>query len=251
VHAVVVTQGDQAQADGLAKELAQIFWSRRKEFGFYNETRMPSDALKATRESIEQGVYPVVISDSGDNPTAGSSGDVTSFLSLILSDPVLSKLDPPLLYQGFYDPEVVKEAFERGVGASFVCLLGAKFDAVKSKPVKARVTVRSVKNKWEGANGADLALLDVEGVDVVVASKHVGCYDPQMMRVLGAEPKERKAIVVKLGYLEPEIRCIAKRSMMALTTGSSDELFERLPYRNLPRPIYPLDGEFEAELELI
>ena len=251
VHAVVVTQGDQAQADGLAKELAQIFWSRRKEFGFYNETRMPSDALKATRESIESGVYPVVISDSGDNPTAGSSGDVTSFLSLILSDPVLSKLDPPLLYQGFYDPEVVKEAFERGVGASFDCLLGAKFDAVKSKPVKARVTVRSVKNKWEGANGADLALLDVEGVDVVVASKHVGCYDPQMMRVLGAEPKERKAIVVKLGYLEPEIRCIAKHSMMALTTGSSDELFERLPYRNLPRPIYPLDGEFEAELELI
>ncbi len=81
------------------------------------------------------------------------------------------------------------------------------------------------KKQWEGANGADLALLDVEGVDVVVASKHVGCYDPQMMRTLGAEPKERKAIVVKLGYLEPEIRAIAKRSMMALTTGSSDELF--------------------------
>ncbi|MFA6774173.1 MAG: microcystinase MlrC family protease, partial [Sphaerochaeta sp.] len=54
-----------------------------------------------------------------------------------------------------------------------------------------------------------------------------------------------------LGYLEPEIRAIAKRSMMALTTGSSDELFERLPYKNLPRPIYPLDKEFEATLELI
>jgi microcystin degradation protein MlrC len=57
--------------------------------------------------------------------------------------------------------------------------------------------------------------------------------------------------VVKLGYLEPEIRSIAKRSMMALTTGSTDELFTRLPYRELSRPIYPLDGEFDAELELI
>ena len=251
VHAVVVTQDDQDKADLLAKELAQIFWSRRKEFGFYNETRMPADALKATRESIESGVYPVVISDSGDNPTAGSSGDVTNFLSLILSDPVLSKLDPPLLYQGFYDPQVVKEAFEKGVGASFECLFGAKFDTVKSKPVRAKATVKALKEQWEGANGADLALLDVEGVDVVVASKHVGCYDPEMMRVLGAEPKQRKAIVVKLGYLEPEIRAIAKRSMMALTTGSSDELFERLPYKNLPRPMYPLDKEFEATLELI
>ena len=251
VHAVVVTQDDQDKADLLAKELAQIFWSRRKEFGFYNETRMPADALKATRESIESGVYPVVISDSGDNPTAGSSGDVTNFLSLILSDPVLSKLDPPLLYQGFYDPQVVREAFEKGVGASFECLLGAKFDTVKSKPVRAKATVKALKEQWEGANGADLALLDVEGVDVVVASKHVGCYDPEMMRVLGAEPKQRKAIVVKLGYLEPEIRAIAKRSMMALTTGSSDELFERLPNKNLPRPMYPLDKEFEATLELI
>lgn len=251
VHAVVVTQDDQKQADELARELGQIFWNRRKEFGFYNETRMPLDALKATRESIAEGVYPVVISDSGDNPTAGSSGDVTNFLSLILSDAVLTALDPPLLYQGFYDPEVVKQAFEKGVGASFECLLGAKFDTVKSKPVKARVTVKALKEKWEGANKADLALLDVEGVDVVVASKHVGCYDPAMMRVLGAEPNERKAIVVKLGYLEPEIRSIAKRSMMALTTGSSDELFERLPYTNLPRPMYPLDKDFETELELI
>ena len=251
VHAVVVTQDDQRLADSLAKELASLFWDRRGEFGFYNETRTSEDALKATRESIEQGVYPVVISDSGDNPTAGSSGDVTNFLSLILRDPVLTKLDPPLLYQGFYDPQVVAQAFKEGIGSSFDCSLGAKFDTLKSKPVKAKVRVRSLKGQWQGANGADLALLDVQGVDVVVASKHVGFYDPEMMRILEVEPKDRKAIVVKLGYLEPGIRAIAKRSMMALTTGSSDELFERLPYKNLPRPIYPLDKEFDATLELI
>lgn len=58
VHAVVVTQDDQNQANALAGELAHIFWSRRKEFGFYNETRMPSDALEATKQSISEGVYP-------------------------------------------------------------------------------------------------------------------------------------------------------------------------------------------------
>lgn len=71
------------------------------------------------------------------------------------------------------------------------------------------------------------------------------------MRIIGAEPTERQVIVVKLGYFEPGIRAIAKRSMMVLTTGSTDELFERLPYKNLPRPIYPLDGDFETTLELI
>ncbi len=193
----------------------------------------------------------MVISDSGDNPTAGGSGDVTNFLHLIINDRELSTLDPPLVYQGFYDPEVVREAIEKGVGSSYRTSLGSKFDAKKSKPVEAVVTVKAIERSWKEANNADLALLHVNGVDVVMASKHVGCYDPEMMRILGVEPEERKVIVVKLGYLEPEIRAIAKRSMMALTTGSTDELFERLPYKNIPRPIYPLDKEFEAELELI
>ncbi len=92
--------------------------------------------------------------------------------------------------------------------------------------------------------------MEMGGVHVVVASKHVGCYDPEMMRILGAEPTGCKAIVVKLGYLEPEIRSIAKRSMMALTTGSTDELFTRLPTGSSPGPS-TLDGEFDAELELI
>lgn len=251
VHAVVVTQENQGLADELAMELADLFWSRRAEFTFYNETRMPEDALEATKGSLADGVWPVVISDSGDNPTAGGSGDVTNFLHLILADEELSSLDPPLLYQGFYDPKVVQEAFEKGVGSTYTTAVGAAFDPAKSTPVEAEVTVKALEKTWKGANNADLALLHINGVDVVITSKHVGCYDPEMMRILGAEPTERKVIVVKLGYLEPGIRAIAKRSMMALTTGSTDELFERLPYKNLPRPIYPLDGDFETTLELI
>jgi len=251
VHAVVTTDGDQALADKLSRELAEIFWARRKAFTFYNETRMPEDALEATKASLEGNVYPVVISDSGDNPTAGSSQDVTNFLSLILKDKKLSALNPPLVYQGFYDPEVVRLAKKAGVGKTIETTLGAKFDTQKSKPIPIKAEVKAITEKWEPAYNSDLVLLEVAGVDVVVTSKHVGCYDPEMMRSLGIRPEDRKVIVVKLGYLEPEIRAIAKRSMMALTTGSTDELFERLPYEKLKRPIYPLDGDFEAELMLL
>lgn len=96
-----------------------------------------------------------------------------------------------------------------------------------------------------------MVLVDVSGVDVVVTSKHVGCYDPEMMRALGVCPERCKVIVVKLGYLEPEIRAIARRSIMVLTDGSTNEIFTRLPYRNLPRPIYPLDPETECEFSFI
>ena len=97
VHAVVVTNGDQAQAESLANSLASRLWERRTEFSFYTDTRMPEDALRYARQSIAEGIYPVVISDSGDNPTAGGSGDVMQFLSLILADSMLRTLDPPLV----------------------------------------------------------------------------------------------------------------------------------------------------------
>lgn len=251
VTALVVVKDDQELANAYARELAKLFWDTRHEFKFYNETHEAPEALTAAWESIQNGIYPVVISDSGDNPTAGSSQDVTNFLKMIIADTHLSRLDPPLCYQGIYDPEIVHEAIKVGVGGIVVGRLGAKFDTRTSTPIEIRAKVKAVKEKWEGAQGNDLALLDVNGVDVVVTGGHVGCYDPEMMRVLGVEPEKRKAIVVKLGYLEPEIRVIAKRSMMALTDGSSNEVFSRLPYKKLARPIFPLDGDFEANLPFL
>ena len=112
VTAMVVTDGDKQLATEKARELAQLFWDTRKEFGFYNETREPADALVHARSSVEASVYPVVLSDSGDNPTAGSSQDVTNFLKAILADPFLTSLNPPLCYQAFYDPALVAAAFK-------------------------------------------------------------------------------------------------------------------------------------------
>lgn len=99
-----------------------------------------------------------------------------------------------------------------------------------------------------GVHAANITInTDVMGIDVIVTDKHVGCYDPEMMRVLGVEPQDLKAIVVKLGYLEPEIRAIAKKSILVLTDGSTNEVFTRLEYKHLPRPMYPFDQDMEWE----
>ena len=243
VTAMVVADGDRELARKKARELAQLFWDTRSEFGFYNETRETADALKHTKLSIEEGVYPVVLSDSGDNPTAGSSQDVTNFLKEIMADSYLSSLNPPLCYQAFYDPALVAACFKAGEGNIVEGTLGAAFDKIKSSPIAVKARVKKLCKAWLHAQNSDMVLLDVQGIDVVVTSKHVGCYDPEMMRALGVEPENCKAIVVKLGYLEPDIRAIAKRSMLVLTDGSTNEVFSRLAYKELPRPMYPFDKD--------
>jgi microcystin degradation protein MlrC len=251
VTTLVVTDNNKKLSDHMSMELANIFWNTRKRFGFYNETNSPQDCLIEAKKSIKNKIYPVVISDSGDNPTAGSSQDVTNFLQLILADKEICSLSPPAVYQAFYDKEVIDISCKAGIGATIDCMLGAKYDKEKSSPVHIKAKVISIVKDWNGAGKSDLVLLLISGLYVVVTSGHVGCYDPDMMRVLGIEAEKVPLIIVKLGYLEPEIRAIAKRSMMALTRGSSDEIFSRLPYKKIKRPVYPLDGDFNAKLEYI
>lgn len=247
VTAMAVVDGDDELARKYALELAHLFWDTRFEFGFYNETLEVEDAIEETKRSIASGVYPVVLSDSGDNPTAGSSQDVTNFLKAIIKDDVLSRLDPPLCYQGFYDPVYCRKAFEAGVGAVIQEPLGAVFDKRTSSPVVMTARIKALVKGWSEAQGSDLVLVGLgtakSEVNVVVTSKHVGCYDPEMMRALGVEPSRLKAVVVKLGYLEPEIRAVARRSIMVLTDGSTNEIFDRLPFENIVRPMFPMDRD--------
>ena len=249
VTAIVVSDGDNEKAEETAEELASLFWERREDFVFYNETRLPQEAPERILELMNKGLTPVVVSDSGDNPTAGSSQDNTNFLALLLSDKAISSLDPPLIYQGFYDPEFLEECFRKGVGNTVKGKLGAFFDRKKSSPLTVEAKIKATRRQWGDSYPTDLALVEIGGIDVVVTSSHVGCYDPGMMRALGVEVEKRKAIVVKLGYLEPEIRALSASSFMVLTEGSTDEILERLPYTKVPRPIWPLDrsGNFKRE----
>lgn len=251
VTALVVTKNNENLAKSKAMELAKLFWNKRDNFCFYNETKMPHDALSTAINCVKNNEYPVVISDSGDNPTAGSSSDVTNFLKMILANDELKMLDPPLIYQSFYDKPLVSKLIDLPLGTQIEIELGAKYDTEKSSSVEAKAKLISKYKNFEEAENTNLILINIYGVDVIVSDKHIGCYDPNIMRALGVEVEKRKIIVVKLGYLEPEIRAIAKRSLMALTDGSSDELFQRLPYKNMERPIYPLDKDFEPNLNYI
>jgi len=48
-------------------------------------------------------------------------------------------------------------------------------------------------------------------------------------------------VVVKIGYLEPELRRLARGWMIALTPGGVDQDLTRLDYRRLTRPLHPFD----------
>lgn len=245
---VYVVAEDQELADKEAIRLAQLMWDTRKDFCFLTENYSEKETLDIVFRDLANGQEtPVYISDSGDNPTAGSSGDCTGFLRLLIEDPRTDQLRNPVVFGGIYDPNATL-ACKGKVGQELTLTFGAYFDNVTTQPITATGTVMSYIEQWgKSSVKTDLALFRTGGVDIVLASEHVGYTTPEIFRDLGRNPAEADIVVCKLGYLTAAQAEVAKRSILALSKGSANEDLTSVNFTKLTRPIFPLDGDFEYD----
>lgn len=239
-HAVVMVTGDDKdQVTSGAEELANAFWDVRNEFEFV----APVATLE---ESIEMALVhkekPFIISDMGDNPTAGGAGDVTWTLQQLLAVPQFnSENGPSLIYASIPGPEVVEEALKVGVGGKVSALAGAMVDDRYAPPLKLSGTVTAIK---EGDRDAEVeVVLKVGSINVIVTKKRKPYHKEKDFTDLELNPRESDILVVKIGYLVPELYEIRKGWIMALTPGGVDQDLERLGYKNIKRPMFPLDTD--------
>lgn len=244
---VYVTAESKELAETETLALAQRIWDTRYEFSFQTETYCEQEVLDKAFAAIAKGdPTPIYLSDSGDNPTAGSSSDCVGFLKCLLDDPRTAQLPSPALFGGVYDPEATL-ACKGKVGQEVTVTFGAKFDKVTTAPITATGKVMAYFEQWDKfpGNRSDIALFRTGNVDIVLAEKHIGYTSPAVFADLGRDPHEAQIVVCKLGYLTAAQAAVAKRSIMALSKGSTNEDLASIPYEKTPRPIFPLDDGFE------
>jgi Uncharacterized conserved protein len=242
--ALVTTLGDRAKAEEVASRLAERFWARRGDFAFRVEHYDSKTAIdKAVQAVLAEGQRPVFVSDSGDNPTAGSTGDSTElFEEVLAASAAVDKLPTPLLYTGFYDAAATAACVAAGPGATIDVEIGGTWDRANGKRIPLRVKVLKVLRGYSTYK-SDLAFVRFKNIEIVLTSKHIGFGDEDLLPALSVEAKDHCLVVVKLGYLEPCFKEIAARAILATSKGCSNEVLESIPYRRARRPIYPLDPE--------
>lgn len=243
---VYVTAESQSIAQAEALRLARLIWDTRSRFCFQTETYGEQQVLDTAFEAIRQGEpAPIYLSDSGDNPTAGSSSDCVGFLKRLLDDPRTAALPSPALFGGVYDPQATLACKNR-VGQKVRLTFGAAFDRTTTAPITATGTVMAYLEGWDKfpGNKSDIALFRTGNVDIVLAQRHIGYTSPAVFADLGRDPANAQLVVCKLGYLTAAQAAVAKRSIMALSKGSTNEDLATLPYEKTPRPIFPLDRDF-------
>ncbi len=247
VAAYVITDGNQELANAEAIRLADLLWSKRHAFKFHTETYHAERALDVAFDYVDRGETPLYLSDSGDNPTGGSSGDCTNFLKLLLDDPRCKKLPHHVLYGGIYDPAAVA-CCKHHIGEVIELTFGAAFDRVTSQPLTVKGEVLAYIENYGSYNSA-LVLFRMVGVDLVLTEKHIGYLAPDLFEGLGVNPRDVEIVVCKLGYLTAPQREVAKKSIMVLTDGSTNEDLSTLTYRYVKRPLFPLDKEFAYQAQ--
>ncbi|MCW5515863.1 M81 family metallopeptidase [Muriicola sp. Z0-33] len=239
-HAVVMVTGDDKTVVADAAEmLASSFWDAREDFEFV----APVAPLK---ESIDMALAsqkkPFMISDMGDNPTAGGAGDVTWTLQQLLARPEFKTENAPsLIYASIPGPELVNKAVAAGIGARISGTAGAAIDNRYAPPIQLTGTITAIEH---GDTHAETeVVVKVGSVNVIVTKKRKPYHRETDFTHLGLNPRETDIVVVKIGYLVPELYDMRADWIMALTPGGVDQDLERLGYKNIKRPMFPLDKD--------
>src|SRR5690554_148748 len=239
-HAVVMAYGDDKEAVAkTAETLARHFWDVRDEFDFVAPTTDLDDAFN---QALASDKRPFIISDMGDNPTAGGAGDVTWTLHEIFKRPEFrTSGGKTLIYASIPGPELVKQAIEAGVGGKVDGMAGAEVDDRYAPPIRLQGEVTAIDENDENAK----AVVKSGNIHTIVTEKRTAYHYEKNFTDLGLNPRETDILVVKIGYLVPELYDMRGDWVMALTPGGVDQDLTRLPYERVQRPIYPLDPDME------
>ncbi len=239
---VVMAYGDNEEAVGKAAEkIAEYFWSVRDKFEFVAPTAYLDECIE---KALASNKKPFIISDMGDNPTAGGAGDVTWTLTELLKHPEFTKPDgKSLIYASIPGEEFVKKAKEIGVGGTIDATAGAKVDSRFAPPVRINGTITAI---YEGHPNAKTEVVVKNGnTSIIVTERRMAYHYEEDFTKLGLNPRESDVLVVKIGYLVPELYDMRGDWIMALTPGGVDQDLLRLDYKHINRPMYPLDPDME------
>jgi microcystin degradation protein MlrC len=226
----VVTGTDFAAGRQTAERIATDFWGARDHFRFGPVTGPLDDMLNLAETAQTR---PVILADSGDNPTGGGVGDRADVLAELLA-----RKWQDAIVAGITDRPSTDACFDAGKGSRLSLRIGASLDPA-SQPVEVEAEVQLLDH---GDGLADRqAVIRIGGISVVLAARRRPYHNLADFARLGLDPASARLVVVKSGYLSPELAPLANPNLMALTDGVVNQDIPRLTNLHRPPGTMPFD----------
>jgi microcystin degradation protein MlrC len=240
-----VTVGDPDRVRSLLKELSALALSRQAQ-----GVRRGLSLDEAMDRALEHSEGPIILVEPADNIGGGAPGDLTFLLRAFV------ERRAPNAAVCINDPEAVSLLWNRSPGERARLAIGGKSGEIGAEPVALEVELISrsdgqytLEDRHSHAAGGGLkqemgpcVTVRHEGVQILLTSRKTPPFDLGQWRSQGIAPEGLFLIGVKAAVAHRQAyNKIAKASYTVDTPGPCAENLQRLPYRRIRRPLYPLD----------
>ncbi len=247
VSVVVVADHDLMLAQVTRDHLLGLVWDAHEQLIY-----KPRDVTQSLKQAAQATVHPVVLLDHADNVGSGGTSDVMSMISAVLD----SDLED-VAVAAVCDPEAVQQMQRAGLGSTLDISLGGKTDmpsiglngeplAVQAQVINlsdGRWTVRGPMYTGVEVNTGPTAVIRVGSMRIVVTSIHHEPWDAGILSENGIDPQACRYILLKSRiHYRAGFAPIAKATFTLDGIGVTTSDNSLLQYKNLRRPIYPLDS---------
>ena len=86
------------------------------------------------------------------------------------------------------------------------------------------------------------AVIDIDGIEVILTEKSHAPNDPEIYRRNGLEPRDKRILVLKSrGHFRAAYEPFSEEVIEVDAPGLTSPNLELFTYQNIPRPIWPFD----------
>ena len=237
---IVNVDADQALAEKLADESADLAWSMRHDF-MVKEAVAVDDAVRMA-DAAERGV--VVLSDTGDTVFGGTAGDSNLILEAILRLGIKGRALLPLISH-----QTVARLAAAGEGAEVTLPVGGDSTTFFT-PLIVTGRVRKIADghvkvavfQQPEFDQGKTVVFETGPVTMLITERTGAAGNvPDVYRAFGIEPADYKMAVLKTASNFQFFRPITSQVIRVDTRGPGQSDVRGLPWRRVPRPIFPLD----------
>jgi microcystin degradation protein MlrC len=251
LSAVVVTDGDKDLAERLRDELLERAWGEREAFVYKIEPLKDALARAQAMPAPAPGQGPIVLLDHYDNCASGGTMDTT----VVLGEIIKMGLENVAAF-AIFDPEAVRRAIAAGIGAQVTLSVGGKMAMPQipgeSPALEISGTVKTIasgrfRNKGPMGRGVTTdmgpsVVIDTGKVEIALISRHVEPSDLNCFYSLGIDPLQKRYVMLKSRvHWRAGLGAMAKAVVDCAGVGVCTSDYGELTFKNVRRPIYPLD----------
>lgn len=247
VNFTAVTVGSPESAQQELQHLSEYAWDHR---AAGNMLDMSVDEFIQRLSTLNDG--PVIVAEPSDNVGGGAPGDGTGLLRIL----VQQKLQRAVVV--INDPESAARISRFPIGTTSRLAVGGKgspldagslsLDVTLVSTSDGRFTLEDPHSHLASMGGrivemGSCAVVQHEGVTILLTSRKTPPFDLGQLRSQGIVPEEQFLIVAKAAVAHRRAYDpIAKVHYSVDTPGPCSSNLKAFPYRNVHRPVYPLDG---------